>query len=70
MHALQQLEDITQGVTMSSREIAELCDKQHKHVIRDIRDMFTELKIDEPRFGRIHINQENRRNVINTTMTH
>ncbi|WP_342210280.1 Rha family transcriptional regulator [Bartonella bovis] len=32
--------------TMSSREIAELCDKEHRNVMRDIRQIFTELKIE------------------------
>ena len=30
-------------VTMSSREIAELCEKRHDNVIRDIKGMLAEL---------------------------
>lgn len=37
-------------VTMSSREIAELTEKRHDHVIRDIRVMIDELK-DSPGLG-------------------
>ena len=39
------------AVTMSSREIAELTDKRHDHVMRDIRNMLSELKITDPKFG-------------------
>lgn len=36
---------------MSSREIADLCDKRHDHVMRDIRNMLSDLKITDPKFG-------------------
>ncbi|WP_227732437.1 phage antirepressor KilAC domain-containing protein [Yersinia proxima] len=39
-------------VTMNSREIAELTEKQHGHVCRDIESMFEELN--EPKEGYIH----------------
>ena len=37
--------------TMSSREIAELTGKRHDHVMRDIRNVLSELKITDPKFG-------------------
>ncbi|WP_455481272.1 Rha family transcriptional regulator [Bartonella sp. B12(2025)] len=37
--------------TMSSREIAELCDKRHDHVMRDIKKMLEELNA--PKFGAV-----------------
>lgn len=37
--------------TMSSREISELTGKRHDHVMRDIRNMLSELKITDPKFG-------------------
>ncbi len=37
-------EDVSRTVLMSSAEISELTGKQHKNVIRDIREMLAELK--------------------------
>jgi len=34
---------IVKPITMSSREIAELCEKEHKDVMRDIRNMLEQL---------------------------
>lgn len=48
------------GVTMSSREIAELCEKQHQHVRRDIESMCAALQIDPSSFGRIYKDARNR----------
>ncbi|MGP9804479.1 phage antirepressor KilAC domain-containing protein [Paracoccus sp. NSM] len=48
------------GVTMSSREIAELCEKQHQHVRRDIEAMCAALQIDPSSFGRIYKDARNR----------
>lgn len=39
------------AVTMSSREIAELCEKRHDHVIRDIEKMLTD--INDPKLGAV-----------------
>lgn len=41
----------SQSVTMSSREIAELTGKQHKHVMADIRSMCDQLEIEPAEFS-------------------
>lgn len=41
-------------LTMSSREIAELCDKRHDHVMRDIKKMLDDLGEDAPSFGGVY----------------
>lgn len=39
------------SLTMSSREIAELTEKRHDHVMSDIRKMLTELNVNAPDFS-------------------
>lgn len=54
---------ITENVaqtTMSSREIAELTGKRHDHVMRDIRNMLSELKITHPKFGGTYLDSSGR----------
>lgn len=41
----------TEQLTMSSREIAELCNKRHDHVMTDIRKMLSELGLHAPDFS-------------------
>ncbi|WP_412058069.1 Rha family transcriptional regulator [Bartonella sp. DGB2] len=48
-------------LTMSSREIAKLCNKQHQHVKRDIDAMLLELQIDASKFGHIYKDAQNRK---------
>lgn len=47
-------------LTMSSREIAELTDKRHSDVKRDISNMFEQLKVDARNFAHIYVDTMNR----------
>lgn len=47
-------------LTMSSREIATLCDKEHFHVKRDIETMCQQLELDVSKFGYIYKDSQNR----------
>lgn len=51
----------TNNKTMSSREIADLCEKQHGHVKRDIETMCQQIEIDASKFGYTYIDVSNRR---------
>lgn len=46
--------------TMSSRVIAEICEKDHPHVKRDCEVMFKGLKLDASKFGGIYLDSMNR----------
>jgi phage antirepressor YoqD-like protein len=46
--------------TMSSREIAQLCEKEHFHVKRDCEVMFDGLNLDASKFGGIYFDTLNR----------
>lgn len=46
--------------TMSSKDIADMTGKEHKHVKRDIEVMLEQLNLDQSKFGRIYLDSMNR----------
>ena len=46
--------------TMSSRVIADLTEKRHDHVKRDVENMLGQLGLDIPKFGGIYLDAQNR----------
>ena len=61
-YLMDKLTNITQHSqpTMSSREIAELCDKEHRNVLADIRTMCEQLNLDVLTFQHIYLDSMNR----------
>ena len=57
---INQLTTNNQALTMSSREIATLCDKEHKNVKRDIEVMAEQLELDTLKFEHIYKDSQNR----------
>ena len=59
---MNELTNITQHSqpTMSSREIATLCDKEHRNVLADIRTMCEQLNLDVLTFQHIYLDSMNR----------
>lgn len=60
MNMLENVGQSNSPVTMSSREIADLCEKQHQHVKRDIETMCAGLEINASSFGHIYKDARNR----------
>ncbi len=51
---------VVENLTMSSVEIADLTEKNHAHVMRDIRKMLDELEIGQSKFGSSYLNAQNK----------
>lgn len=60
MNKLLPITEKNASLTMSSREIAGLCEKRHDHVMADIRNMLNELKIKSPEFSGDYIDSKGR----------
>lgn len=60
MNDLMSLNQNNNTLTMTSREIANLTNKEHKHVKRDIEVMLDQLDLDKSNFGRIYLDSLNR----------
>ena len=52
------LETIQDKIGISSLEIAEITGKQHAHVLRDIREQFEKLQINQSNFGSVYLDQK------------
>ena len=48
-------------LTMSSREIAQLCDKEHRNVLRDIEKMLNDLNLGVLKFEHTYLDKQNKR---------
>ena len=68
---MDKLTNITQHSqpTMSSREIATLCDKRHDNVMADIRKMLDELDIYAPDFSGTFITEQGNQRTRNFATT-
>lgn len=55
VHKMKDITLMNQQLTMSSLEIAELCSKRHKNVMRDIDNMLNELKSEPVNFASVYI---------------